>query len=67
MVEIKLVETVINSVKNEMIVLPNAQLLKSELVTAGTALEVEIFGKRYPATVQADGPLYDPENARLKA
>ena len=42
-------------------------MLRSDLTAPGTALEVEIFGQRYPATVQPDGPLWDPENARLRA
>lgn len=42
-------------------------VVKSDLADAGTALEVEIFGKRYKAVVQEDQPLWDPENARLRA
>jgi dimethylglycine dehydrogenase len=34
--------------------------------TAGTALEIEILGERNVATV-ADGAVYDPENARVRA
>ena len=33
----------------------------------GTALEVEIFGVRYPATVAPGSALYDPDNTRLRA
>ena len=36
-------------------------------VASGTSLEVEIFGERFPATVHGDGPLWDPENERLRA
>ena len=32
----------------------------------GSKVEVEIFGGRVPATVGRE-PLYDPENARLRA
>jgi dimethylglycine dehydrogenase len=32
----------------------------------GTQLEVEILGKRYPATVIIESP-YDPENEKLRA
>jgi dimethylglycine dehydrogenase len=32
----------------------------------GTRLEVEIFGSRVPVTVRAE-PLFDPDNARLRA
>lgn len=42
-------------------------MLRADLAPPGTALEVEIFGKRYAATVQSDQPLWDPENARLRA
>jgi dimethylglycine dehydrogenase len=34
--------------------------------TAGTRLEVELIGDRYPATVLAE-PVYDPENARPRS
>lgn len=42
-------------------------MLKTELNTPGTKLEVEIFGEIYSATVQPDQPLWDPENNRLRA
>lgn len=42
-------------------------MLRADLANAGTTLEVEIYGQRYPATVQADGPIYDPKNERLRA
>ncbi|MEL6481262.1 MAG: FAD-dependent oxidoreductase [Pseudomonadota bacterium] len=42
-------------------------MLTPEAATPGTALEVEIYGERRPAVVQADGPLWDPENARIRA
>ncbi len=42
-------------------------MVRADLAAEGTALEVEIFGKRYPATVQADQPLWDPANERLRA
>ncbi len=41
-------------------------MVKAELAAEGTALEVEIFGKRYPAVVHADS-LWDPKNERLRA
>jgi dimethylglycine dehydrogenase len=41
--------------------------VRSELATPGQKLEIEIFGQRCPATVQPDAPLWDPENARLRA
>ena len=42
-------------------------MLKAELNTPGTELEVEIYGERYKATVQADQPLWDPANERIRA
>ena len=42
-------------------------MIRSDLVTEGTALEVEIYGERFPARVQADAPLWDPDNARITA
>ncbi len=41
--------------------------IRTDLAEPGTKLEVEIFGDRRPAAVQPDQPLYDPENARMKA
>ncbi len=42
-------------------------MIRSDLAVEGRQLEVEIFGARYPATVQADQPLWDPDNSRLRA
>ena len=42
-------------------------MVRADLAVEGTALEVEIFGDRRAATVQADQPLYDPENRRLRS
>ena len=42
-------------------------MLRADLARPGTEVEVEIFGERRPAVVQADGPLWDPANARLRA
>lgn len=41
-------------------------MVRRDLAEAGTGLEVEIFGKRFPAEVQPDGPLWDPKNERLR-
>ena len=35
--------------------------------TPKAAVEVEIFGQRFPAEVLPDAPAWDPENARLRA
>jgi dimethylglycine dehydrogenase len=42
-------------------------MLRADLALAGTELEVEIFGDRFKAVVQADQPLWDPANERLRA
>lgn len=42
-------------------------MLRADLATEGTEVEVEIFGDRFKAVVQADQPLWDPTNERLKA
>jgi len=39
--------------------------VRTDLAKPGQALEVEILGERYPATV-AEEPLYDPKNERLR-
>ncbi len=41
-------------------------MLRADLAVAGTGVEVEIYGERFPARVEADRPLWDPANARLK-
>ncbi len=42
-------------------------MIRPDLLTAGTQVEVDIFGTLYAATVQGDGPIWDPENARIRA
>ncbi len=42
-------------------------MLKTEVNVPGMAVEVEIFGTRYPAVVQADQPLWDAKNERIRA
>jgi dimethylglycine dehydrogenase len=42
-------------------------MVRADLIVPGTALEVEIFGKRYPAVVQEDAPLWDVKNERIRA
>jgi len=42
-------------------------MLRADLAIPGTRLEVEVFGSRYPAIVQPDVPLWDPENMRIRA
>jgi len=42
-------------------------MVRADLAVPGTALEVEIYGARFPAVVQEDRPLWDPENERLRA
>ena len=42
-------------------------MVRADCAALGTGLEVEIYGHRCRATVQPDRPLWDPDNARLKA
>ncbi len=42
-------------------------MLRADLREPGTELEVEVFGRRYKATVQPDQPLWDPANERLRS
>ncbi|MDA5092868.1 FAD-dependent oxidoreductase [Aliiroseovarius sp. KMU-50] len=42
-------------------------MVRPELAAPGTELEVEIYGEKFRATVQEDQPLWDPENARIRA
>ena len=42
-------------------------MLRADLNVAGVALEVEIYGTRYAAVVQADAPLWDAKNERIRA
>ncbi|WP_114285157.1 GcvT family protein [Candidatus Halocynthiibacter alkanivorans] len=42
-------------------------MLRADLAVPGTELEVEIYGQKCRAVVQAEGPLWDPANERLRA
>jgi len=42
-------------------------MLRADLTVPGTEIEVEIYGDHFKATVQPDGPLFDPNNERLRA
>ncbi|MDT8328031.1 MAG: FAD-dependent oxidoreductase [Roseovarius sp.] len=42
-------------------------MIRADLAVSGTEIEVEIYGERCRAVVQADAPLWDPENARLRS
>jgi dimethylglycine dehydrogenase len=42
-------------------------MLRADLAEPGTEVEVEIYGDRFKAIVQADEPLFDPKNERLRA
>ncbi len=42
-------------------------MLRSDLAVTGTELDVDIYGHMRKAVVQPDGPLWDPQNARLRA
>lgn len=42
-------------------------MVRADLATPDQVLEIEIYGERRKATVQPAGPLWDPENERLRA
>jgi dimethylglycine dehydrogenase len=42
-------------------------MLRADLNIFGQSVEVEIFGTRYAAVVQADAPLWDAKNERIRA
>ncbi|WP_417475377.1 GcvT family protein [Leisingera sp.] len=42
-------------------------MIRADLAVPGTEVEVEIYGRKYPAVVQEDQPLWDPDNSRLRA
>lgn len=42
-------------------------MIRADLAVPGTELDIDIFGKRCRAVVQEDQPLWDPQNARLRA
>lgn len=42
-------------------------MIRADLAVAGTEIEIEIFGERRPAVVQADEPLWDAANERIRA
>ncbi len=42
-------------------------MLDVKAATAGTKVEIEVYGKLLKATVQGDGALWDPENKRILA
>jgi len=42
-------------------------MLNVDLHDVGTQVEINVFGDRVKATVQADQPVWDPENARIRA
>jgi dimethylglycine dehydrogenase len=42
-------------------------MIRPDLAVAGTKVAINIFGQDCMATVQEDAPLWDPENARIRA
>jgi dimethylglycine dehydrogenase len=42
-------------------------MLRADLTTPGTEIEIEVFGERRRAIVQPDAPLWDPTNERIRA
>ena len=42
-------------------------MLRADCLAPGTQVEVEIYGRRVPATVRGEGALWDPDNHKIKA
>jgi len=42
-------------------------MVRADLAQVGTELMIDIYGKKYKATVQPDAPLWDPNNERIRA
>ena len=42
-------------------------MIRADLAIPGTKIHVEIFGENFPAVVQEDKPLWDPQNERLRS
>jgi dimethylglycine dehydrogenase len=42
-------------------------MIHTEHTAPGTRLEIDVYGTRHGAEVQADQPLWDPQNERLRA
>ncbi len=42
-------------------------MVRTDLAVPGNRLEVEIYGERFPAAVQGQAALWDPDNQRLRA
>ncbi len=42
-------------------------MLRTDVSTPGSKVEIEIYGERYTATVEGDQPLWDPKNERIRA
>ncbi len=42
-------------------------MIRADLAVPGTELSVDIYGESFRAVVQEDQPLWDPENARIRA
>jgi len=42
-------------------------VVRADCAEPGTGVEVEMYGRRYPAAVQPDRALWDPENRRLRS
>ena len=42
-------------------------MIRADAAVPGTKVAVDIYGERYSATIQEDQPLWDPQNARIRA
>ena len=42
-------------------------MVRADLLAEGTELEIDVYGTRRKAVVQADQPMWDPKNERIRA
>ena len=42
-------------------------MIRPDLLAAGTSVEIEIYGEKVAATVQGEDPIWDADNARIRA
>lgn len=42
-------------------------MIRTDANVVGNKVEIEIYGERYTATVHEDAPLWDADNARIRA
>jgi dimethylglycine dehydrogenase len=42
-------------------------MVRADVLTPGTQVEIDVFGTRRKAVIQEDAPLWDPDNERIRA